>query len=74
MQKGALYVPLFPNKSTSYLFSTGNYVFPSGHHYNALIKESSNVTDASRARRLAQEAVTLSNSLPLSLSSTVFVR
>nr|XP_039254574.1 baculoviral IAP repeat-containing protein 6-like [Styela clava] len=52
----------------------GKLRFPSGHHYASHIKDAANVADASRARRLAQETVTLSNSLPLSHSSTVFVR
>lgn len=44
------------------------------HHYASNVKSAGNVVNASRARRLAQEAVTLSNSLPLSYSSTVLVR
>ncbi|XP_022103700.1 LOW QUALITY PROTEIN: baculoviral IAP repeat-containing protein 6-like [Acanthaster planci] len=44
------------------------------HHYASNIKSYGNVTNASRARRLAQEVVTLSTSLPLSACSSVFVR
>ena len=44
------------------------------HHYESNVKTAGDVTNASRARRLAQEAVTLSTSLPLSASSSVFVR
>ncbi|XP_033629629.1 baculoviral IAP repeat-containing protein 6-like isoform X3 [Asterias rubens] len=44
------------------------------HHYASNIKSYGNVSNASRARRLAQEAVTLSTSLPLSACSSVFVR
>lgn len=38
------------------------------------VKNASDANSAARARRLAQEAVTLSTSLPLSSSSSVFVR
>ncbi len=38
------------------------------------MKAAGEVNNAARARRLAQEAVTLSTSLPLSYSSSVFVR
>ena len=48
------------------------------HHYEANVKAASSggagAQSAGRARRLAQEAVTLSTSLPLSYSSSVFVR
>ena len=44
------------------------------HHYESNVKTAGDMTNASRARRLAQEAVTLSTSLPLSASSSVFVR
>ena len=39
-----------------------------------LVKESLNFNDSNRAKRLAQEIVTISNSLPISYGSTVFVR
>lgn len=38
------------------------------------VKNANDANSAARARRLAQEAVTLSTSLPLSSSSSVFVR
>ena len=44
------------------------------HHYESNVKAAGDVNNASRARRLAQETVTLSTSLPLSASSSVFVR
>uniref|UniRef100_UPI00358FA005 baculoviral IAP repeat-containing protein 6 n=1 Tax=Myxine glutinosa TaxID=7769 RepID=UPI00358FA005 len=49
-------------------------VFRISHHYASQVKTSSDGQSAARARRLAQEAVTLSTSLPLSASSSVFVR
>jgi baculoviral IAP repeat-containing protein 6 len=44
------------------------------HHYESNIKTAGDINNPARARRLAQEAVTLSTSLPLSASSSVFVR
>lgn len=44
------------------------------HHYEAKVRATGEVSSALRARRLAQETVTLSTSLPLSLGSSVFVR
>ncbi|XP_039594997.1 baculoviral IAP repeat-containing protein 6 isoform X2 [Polypterus senegalus] len=44
------------------------------YHYMSQVKNASDANSAARARRLAQEAVTLSTSLPLSSSSSVFVR
>jgi len=44
------------------------------YYYEATLNELSNLNNANRAKRLAQETVTLSNSLPLSYSSSVFVR
>ena len=43
------------------------------HHYESNVKAAGDVNNAARARRLAQEAVTLSTSLPLSAGSSVFV-
>lgn len=54
--------------------SKGKIQFAVPHHYASNAKSVGNVTNAARARRLAQEAVTLSTSLPLSASSSVFVR
>ena len=48
--------------------------FMVSHHYESNVKAAGDVNNASRARRLAQEAVTLSTSLPLAHSSSVFVR
>ena len=49
-------------------------VFKVNYHYMSRVKNASDANSAARARRLAQEAVTLSTSLPLSSSSSVFVR
>ncbi|GAB1609836.1 baculoviral IAP repeat-containing protein 6-like isoform X2 [Argonauta hians] len=48
--------------------------FTTPHHYESNVRTSGFIKNPSRARRLAQEAVTLSTSLPLSASSSVFVR
>lgn len=48
--------------------------FTTPHHYESNVRASGCIKNPSRARRLAQEAVTLSTSLPLSASSSVFVR
>ncbi|XP_018118501.1 baculoviral IAP repeat-containing protein 6 isoform X7 [Xenopus laevis] len=52
----------------------GKLVFKMNYHYMSQVKNASDANSAARARRLAQEAVTLSTSLPLSSSSSVFVR
>ncbi|XP_057271384.1 baculoviral IAP repeat-containing protein 6 isoform X6 [Pezoporus wallicus] len=52
----------------------GKLVFKINYHYMSQVKNASDANSAARARRLAQEAVTLSTSLPLSSSSSVFVR
>ena len=52
----------------------GTLSFNIPHHYESNVKAAGDVNNAARARRLAQEAVTLSTSLPLSYSSSVFVR
>ena len=52
----------------------GQIKFTAPHHYEANVKAAGDVNNPSRARRLAQEAVTLSTSLPLSYNSSVFVR
>ncbi|MFT7805918.1 baculoviral IAP repeat-containing protein 6 isoform X6 [Arapaima gigas] len=52
----------------------GKLVFKVNYHYMSQVKNASDADSAARARRLAQEAVTLSTSLPLSSSSSVFVR
>ncbi|KAJ3610431.1 hypothetical protein NHX12_022523, partial [Muraenolepis orangiensis] len=67
-------------KSSSHTFEMvsededGNLVFKVSYHYMSQVKNASDANSAARARRLAQEAVTLSTSLPLSASSSVFVR
>ncbi|XP_062579414.1 baculoviral IAP repeat-containing protein 6-like [Saccostrea cucullata] len=48
--------------------------FTCSHHYENNVKAAGEVSNASRTRRLAQEATTLSTSLPLSAGSSVFVR
>uniref|UniRef100_A0A1I8IEM6 UBIQUITIN_CONJUGAT_2 domain-containing protein n=1 Tax=Macrostomum lignano TaxID=282301 RepID=A0A1I8IEM6_9PLAT len=60
----------YPMISTS---DAGQIVFNLGHHYEVSVKQVQGGS-THRARRLAQETVTLSTSLPLSDSSTVFVR
>uniref|UniRef100_A0A8B9PJH6 Dual E2 ubiquitin-conjugating enzyme/E3 ubiquitin-protein ligase BIRC6 n=1 Tax=Apteryx owenii TaxID=8824 RepID=A0A8B9PJH6_APTOW len=52
----------------------GKLIFKVNYHYMSQVKNASDANSAARARRLAQEAVTLSTSLPLSSSSSVFVR
>ncbi|XP_056423373.1 baculoviral IAP repeat-containing protein 6 isoform X3 [Hyla sarda] len=52
----------------------GKLMFKVNYHYMSQVKNASDANSAARARRLAQEAVTLSTSLPLSSSSSVFVR
>lgn len=44
------------------------------HHYENNIRTAGDNSNPARTRRLAQEAVTLSTSLPLSAGSSVFVR
>ncbi|XP_012868979.1 PREDICTED: baculoviral IAP repeat-containing protein 6, partial [Dipodomys ordii] len=52
----------------------GKLGFKVNYHYMSQVKNANDASCAARARRLAQEAVTLSTSLPLSSSSSVFVR
>ncbi|ESN99491.1 hypothetical protein HELRODRAFT_113622 [Helobdella robusta] len=49
-------------------------IFTLPHHYESNVKAAGDVNNPVRARRLAQETVTLSTSLPLSVGSSVFVR
>ncbi len=44
------------------------------YYYESSLADTANLSNPNRAKRLAQETVTLSNSLPLSYSSSVFVR
>ncbi|XP_030370289.1 baculoviral IAP repeat-containing protein 6 isoform X2 [Scaptodrosophila lebanonensis] len=48
--------------------------FVVSHHFEKMVRLSGDRYHPSRVKRLAQEAVTLSTSLPLSFSSSVFVR
>lgn len=52
----------------------GTYKMAIPYHYETNVRSTGGASGAARARRLAQEAVTLSTSLPLSYSSSVFVR
>uniref|UniRef100_A0A3Q3GHE9 UBC core domain-containing protein n=1 Tax=Labrus bergylta TaxID=56723 RepID=A0A3Q3GHE9_9LABR len=52
----------------------GKVMFKVNYHYMSQVKNASDTNSAARSRRLAQEAVTLSTSLPLSSFSSVFVR
>lgn len=48
--------------------------FVISHHFEKMVRMAGDRYHPSRVKRLAQEAVTLSTSLPLSYSSSVFVR
>lgn len=48
--------------------------FAVSHHYEGSVRGAGDLCTPRRMKRLAQEAVTLSSSLPLSYSSSVFVR
>uniref|UniRef100_W8AIN7 Dual E2 ubiquitin-conjugating enzyme/E3 ubiquitin-protein ligase BIRC6 n=1 Tax=Ceratitis capitata TaxID=7213 RepID=W8AIN7_CERCA len=48
--------------------------FAISHHFEKMVRMAGDRYHPSRVKRLAQEAVTLSTSLPLSYSSSVFVR
>lgn len=50
------------------------YRFTVSYHFEAAVRESGERTHPQRMKRLAQEAATLATSLPLSYSSSVFVR
>lgn len=53
----------------------GVYKANIAYYYEPSLNDISiNLNNSSRAKRLAQETVTLSNSLPISYSSSVFVR
>jgi len=54
--------------------SNGSFKANIAYFYEASLNESNNFSSPNRAKRLAQETVTISNSLPLSYSSTVFAR
>ena len=44
------------------------------YHYEQCVRSAGDASSHRRTKRLAQEAVTLSTSLPLSYSSSVFLR
>lgn len=52
----------------------GSIKFVISHHFEAMAKATSEQSHPARVKRIAQETVTLSTSLPLSYSSSVFVR
>jgi baculoviral IAP repeat-containing protein 6 len=56
------------------LETTNGLKFTIPHHFESQVKATGAFSNQARMRRLAQEAVTLSTSLPLSYSSSVFVR
>lgn len=54
--------------------SGSGYSFTVSHHFEAKLRSKDYLGNHARVKRLAQETVTLSTSLPLSFSSSVFVR
>lgn len=52
----------------------GGYKFAVSYHFESNMRAAGERNHPTRLKRLAQEAVTLSTSLPLSYSSSVFVR
>lgn len=54
--------------------SENGYRFTISHHFESNVRMSNDRGNPGRVKRLAQEATTLSTSLPLSFSSSVFVR
>lgn len=50
------------------------YKFTVAYHFEGTVRAAGERSHPARMKRLAQEAVTLSTSLPLSYSSSVFVR
>lgn len=52
----------------------GGYKFVISHHFENNARAAGEQSHPSRVKRLAQEAATLATSLPLSYSSSVFVR
>jgi len=55
-------------------YNEGGYQFVVSYHFESNMRAAGERSHPSRVKRLAQEAVTLSTSLPLSYSSSVFVR
>lgn len=54
--------------------SDTGYRFVISHHFENNVRNAGDRSHPARVKRLAQETVTLSTSLPLSYSSSVFVR
>lgn len=52
----------------------GGYKFAVSYHFESNMRAAGERSHPTRVKRLAQEAVTLSTALPLSYSSSVFVR
>ena len=52
----------------------GGYKFAVSYHFESNMRTTGEQSHPTRVKRLAQEAVTLSTALPLSYSSSVFVR
>lgn len=52
----------------------GSIKFVISHHFESMAKSTTEQSHPTRVKRIAQETVTLSTSLPLSYSSSVFVR
>ncbi|EFN66625.1 Baculoviral IAP repeat-containing protein 6 [Camponotus floridanus] len=55
-------------------FDGGGYKFTVSYHFESNMRAAGERSHPTRVKRLAQEAVTLSTALPLSYSSSVFVR
>lgn len=53
---------------------SGGYKFAISYHFESNVRAAGERSHPTRVKRLAQEAVTLSTALPLSYSSSVFVR
>lgn len=53
---------------------SNDYRFVVSHHFESNVRMAGDRSHPTRVKRLAQETVTLSTSLPLSYSSSVFVR
>lgn len=68
---------LFPLSGTFEMIEElpeGGYKFVVSHHFESNARSAGEQSHPLRVKRLAQEVSTLSSSLPLSYSSTVFVR
>jgi len=71
----AFFNPVDTCKFTKEEGGTACFVVP--YHYDSMVRQSKSAEgsgNVARTRRLAQEATTLSTSLPLSAGSSVFVR